>query len=649
VRASRHSASKFHPASGPLGTLWLLFLLGAALSGCGAGSSSRGSDDKESRATAQPTLFRIRGQVRLSDSADPTGTQVFCAGTSYCAFADAEGNYTISGVPKGTYLLVAQKPGYLTARADDVALDGGSQRQNLEVTVETMELSVAETAQSPAKALAGGLTGWVRVTGSDASPEGVRVSLAGTLYTTSVGSNGLFLLEKIVPGDYTVEFTRGGSASVSVPARVLPGQITRLPDTIEMSATTTAAPTTSLSILGTLMFLTTSGETAQPVPGATVQIVQTRQQAEVHGDGSFELTNLTPGAYTLTATAPGFALNNTVEIRISTESQTAVLVMREKTTEEPEGDPGDITGIVELRGATPKTKAGVQVALAGTSHSGVTDANGEFTLTDVPQGTGTLVCTLAGYKTLETANVEIVAGQVTDIGTLTMEPDTEAPKVLSSDPGDGATGIVIRPTVPIRLVLSKKMRLETVREALSVEPACDFTVTRRGQGDDKRDILEVAISSENPAGALKFLTTYRLTVGTGATDTEGLSLEEPFTMSFKTAGLRILSSSPEDGTQDFSAVTSTALTFRFNGAVKKETLIQRNVTFMPTPPSLNPNWDIIQDPKTGWTSVRIPLLLKTSTSYVVRFNSRIAAEDGTRLDDASTRLRFRTAAPPQYK
>jgi hypothetical protein len=225
-----------------------------------------------------------------------------------------------------------------------------------------------------------------------------------------------------------------------------------------------------------------------------------------------------------------------------------------------------------------------------------------------------------------------------------MEPDVEMPKVLSSDPESGATGVVIRPVVPIRIVFNKKMRLETVRASVAIEPRCAFSVERRSQGDEKGDILEILIKNDSPATALRFLKPYRLTISTGATDTDGLALEEAFEMTFKTAGLRILASMPEDGARDVPVVSVIMLFLQFNGAVRKETLITRNLTISPSPSSIGSNWDIGRDPKTGWTNVRIPLILLPSTSYTARFDSRIQAEDGTRLDDASTRLSFRTAS-----
>ena len=642
---SRNEISTAHRLR--IAALCLLAALAAALHACGDGSSPRLGDEKPGPATPQQALFRIHGLVRLQDNGNPTGAQVFCAGTSYCAFADDEGRYTISSVPAGSYVLVAQKQAYQQAKIDEVTLEVSPQRpRDLDVTVETMELRLLEGPQpgeaSSSKSATGGLTGWVAMA-NGTSPEGVRVALGGTSYAATSGSNGVFLMEGIAPGDYTAQFSREGCSPVSMLVRILPGQITRLPNTVEM-ASGPAAGASSLSILGKLMFMAASGEAVAPVSDAVAQIIQTRQQVKVNPDGTFEFTNLASGTYTLSATAPGFALNNTVEVKVGAESQVALLVMREKTTEEPEGEPGSITGRVELRGAKSPAQAGVQVALAGSSHSGATDGGGKFTLSNVPEGTGALVCTFQGYKPLEVPDVEIAAGQVTDVGVLTMEPDVEMPKVLSSDPESGATGVVIRPVVPVRIVFNKKMRLETVRASLAIEPRCAFSVERKPQGDEKGDILEILIKNDSPATALRFLKPYRLTISTGATDTDGLALEESFEMTFKTAGLRILASMPEDGARDVPVVSVTSLFLQFNGAVRKETLSTRNLAISPSPGSISPNWDISRDPRTGWTTVRIPLILLPSTSYTARLDSRIQAEDGTRLDDASTRLSFRTGS-----
>lgn len=52
---------------------------------------------------------------RVQGSADLLGTDVFIPGTDYLAKADAEGRFTLTGVPAGSYDLAAMRPGYVAA------------------------------------------------------------------------------------------------------------------------------------------------------------------------------------------------------------------------------------------------------------------------------------------------------------------------------------------------------------------------------------------------------------------------------------------------------------------------------------------------------------------------------------------------------
>ena len=65
----------------------------------------------------------ISGMVTLSNGSDPTGAFVFIPGTSFNATANASGEFSMTGVPPGTYENVrVQKDGYYDAVVSDVVV-----------------------------------------------------------------------------------------------------------------------------------------------------------------------------------------------------------------------------------------------------------------------------------------------------------------------------------------------------------------------------------------------------------------------------------------------------------------------------------------------------------------------------------------------
>ena len=49
----------------------------------------------------------LSGQITLEGTANPEGIMVYLLGTNYVAMTDDQGNFTFTGVPVGTYALMA--------------------------------------------------------------------------------------------------------------------------------------------------------------------------------------------------------------------------------------------------------------------------------------------------------------------------------------------------------------------------------------------------------------------------------------------------------------------------------------------------------------------------------------------------------------
>ncbi len=76
----------------------------------------------------------ISGQVTLSSQSDHRGALVFLEGTSYSAYTDTTGDFTLSGVPVSNYQYTAMAQGYLANKGNAVVVTK-SQTTNVNLIV----------------------------------------------------------------------------------------------------------------------------------------------------------------------------------------------------------------------------------------------------------------------------------------------------------------------------------------------------------------------------------------------------------------------------------------------------------------------------------------------------------------------------------
>ena len=166
----------------------------------------------------------IAGTVKDGDTGGPiTAATVTVVGTRFSAQTDAEGRFTIGGVPAGSYRLRARMLGYTAADTSAVVEDGQQSVMDLRLkrspielnpvvaigyaTVEKRDLTGAvasvsgdqfETKAAPTVTLSGGLQGkiaGVQVTSNSGMPGvGIRVRVRGT-GSISANSEPLYVID----------------------------------------------------------------------------------------------------------------------------------------------------------------------------------------------------------------------------------------------------------------------------------------------------------------------------------------------------------------------------------------------------------------------------------------------------------------------
>lgn len=93
----------------------------------------------------------IKGQISVPSGFPQTGVIAFVAGTSYSAFTDATGNFTISSVPVGTYTVMFFASGLNQGKVEGVSVSGGQT-----ATIPLVSLSATNNSVLPASIVCGG-------------------------------------------------------------------------------------------------------------------------------------------------------------------------------------------------------------------------------------------------------------------------------------------------------------------------------------------------------------------------------------------------------------------------------------------------------------------------------------------------------------
>ena len=155
------------------------------------------------------------------------------------------------------------------------------------------------------------------------------------------------------------------------------------------------------------------------------------RQTTTNAVGEYSLTDIEPGTYTVYA-------SHSATLEKALSANITVTASSNLTVDDLYLTPtGTITGIVTLEGVSAGSYGGTIVYLAGTSYLAVTDANGNFEITGVPEGSDfVLVATMHGY--VDSSQTVAVTGlETTEIAPIELalapaapdEPDTSPPVI----------------------------------------------------------------------------------------------------------------------------------------------------------------------------------------------------------------------------
>lgn len=231
-----------------------------------------GSDETSS----PPPTYALTGFATLSGQPSSGGLVVTLIGPSTAATVTAaDGAYDFAGLRDGTYAVTATA-GSTLERVRTVA-----------VQVEGADASADPIAFTPVGILAGRVT-----LGAATGNAGISVIVAGTSAAGMTDDAGDYVIADVPAGSHDVVATLPGYAAGLAPAVDVPfGTTGSVPDLV-------LSPGGTAAIRGSA-FLAGGGAAA----GATVTVDGTAFATTVADDGSFELTGMPDGAYTVTIDA----------------------------------------------------------------------------------------------------------------------------------------------------------------------------------------------------------------------------------------------------------------------------------------------------------------------------------------------------------
>lgn len=640
---------------------WIALAAVAVLAALGFGAvACRKEPAAPKSAALSATPFEIEGRVLVPNAADSSGTQVFVPGSSLLSMTDSTGFFTLTDLPSGPIVVMAQRPGFASARLAEFDLPetGPGKRWVLpDVTLApenpTGAAGVDANGRRVGSAFIEGRLTAPKSRGSAEAPDlsQARIELEGTGERTFPNAGGEFRISGLAPGTYKLSAKLKGFKTLSRDVEVAdagePIELTLAPEGGE-GGEDAAAAAGDREIIGSVELFTAQGDPVEDYTGVVVVLREAPAAlAELTPLGSFRFRGLAPGVYTVVASWPGRGddAEGTADVRSKPTVEVALQLL---------GKPGDASAPGALHGRVIKNApnqtdmSGVQVAVAGTGSVAVTNAAGEYTIRGVDAGTHDLIAQAEGFETAKVAGVEVASGKTTEVADITLEKIVNYPVVLATEPANGARDVIVRRNMIFTVRFSKKMRPDSVKAAVTISPNVDHRL-RMGResrdGDD--DLLTIEIAGASRTAAPRFDADYVITIGTGATDLEGLSLREAYRFKFHTGKAAVTDTIPAAG--DSEALLNPALPLQifFNAPIDPRSLQARDLRIRPSIVVI-PTMNVEDDPITGWSIIHINAVWNPDTHYEVTIPRRVKTAGGQTISNTPYTLRFKTSTPTVF-
>ncbi len=582
----------------------------------------------------KPVSVSVSGIVQKPEQDDHSGILVYALGKSLTAYTARNGSFTFLNVPPGDYEFEARFEGHLPQALGSISI-GADHTEPLRPINLSAAVLVA-SPETPPLAQVGGLMGRVELE-NGAPATGVLVQIEGTPFRTVCDEEGLFRFFNIPPRAYVLTFSFQGFVSQSMSINVAPGAPSQA---AAVRMLPVAGDKNPRRIYGAVEMYDLSKSRTNKFDSVIIALEGTSHVALLDSEGKFVMNGVPPGKYVINAVAPGFLSREKLDIDLMDIEYTNVgFILDEQPSEG--ADRSIVKGNVLLNGENDHS--GVTVALAGTSKVSVSDAEGHFSISDVPPGEYTLIAQYEGYVPVFIDKLEVNPSEEVQVTDLTLDLRVFPPRIIYTEPDNGQTDILVQKAAPLFVRFSKQMKPESIRRAFSIRPPVKYRLfTGRESRFSDYDLLYVELLGSGKDNPLQFDTRYSVSISTAARDFEDLAIEEPYEFTFTTGRASVTGSRPERG-ETGALVTQQrpALVF-FNAPIDLRTISDQTVTVSP-PSDDVPRLQVNMDPETGWSTLRIYMQLKSNTQYTVNLSSRIMTEGGSSISNLPYSFTFRSA------
>lgn len=269
--------------------------------------------------------------VTITDKNNPSN--------KHTATTDADGNYTLTGVPDGDYMIIVTMPDGGTISGGIIAVKDGTPTNSIEIKQPTVP-TVTITRQPQDISVTVGTTSSFNVVAGASSG---TVDYQWYYSTTNATKNGTKI--------------KDGTAATYAPATAKAGEyyyycVASAGDAYAVSNVAKLTVTTASASAGTVEGNVTDGTTHALLSGIEVKIMKGGTNGTQFGDtiitgaeGKFEFIAIPYGSYSLVATKDGQTITKQINIKSSRVVENLVMISGNKDTK------------VEIKGDTPSVAA----------------------------------------------------------------------------------------------------------------------------------------------------------------------------------------------------------------------------------------------------------------------------------------------------
>lgn len=418
----------------------------------------------------------------------------------------ADGLFSFTGLPGGSYTLTATTPGFFGLTASIMASPG-------QYDLGDLGLSTNEPATT------GTLRGSVTDAQTGAAIAGATVSVGAS--QTATDADGSYAFADLAPGEVVVQVSSPNYVSASGVAEIVAGGTTIFsPALTPLSAQETA-------LEGTVR----DGASNAPLAGVTITLSgEAGGTATTNAQGYYRIGNLNPGVVIVTAALAGYDPVTATGTLVAGSTANFSPRLYASNTTPPDANATGVTGVVLDAGTGLPLAATITATAGNTTQTTTTDGIGRFQLTGFEGTAITLTISATDYVGASVA-LTLEPLKVTDIGQIRLRR---------------AEAATLLPDLVVTAVDGSQV--QTDPQTFAVTGLVTATIENRGSANATSAVEVIAFYDTNRNGQYDqneplFGTTTVSALNVGQSQTVSIALEG--TAAFRAAPISVLADSDE--------------------------------------------------------------------------------------------------------